>query len=147
MTLSMTVSANCAAITKKFEGCRLDPYVCPAGKLTIGYGHTGADVKEGMRIDQAKADQFLMSDLASAQNTVNAMVEVPLNQNQFDALCDFVFNCGAGNFKSSTLLKLINQKKFDEAKLEFARWNKGGGKVLPGLVARRAAEAALFVKE
>lgn len=147
MTPRMTVSANCAAITKQFEGCRFEPYVCPAGKLTIGYGHTGADVKEGMRIDQAKADQFLMADLKVAENAVNTMVTVSITQNQFDALCDFVFNCGSGNFKASTLLRMVNEKNFSDAKKEFARWNKGGGKELPGLTARRAAEAALFAKE
>ena len=146
MTNKMTVSTNCADITKQFEGCRFETYVCPAGKLTIGYGHTGSDVVDGMKIDKEKATALLMSDLKFAQNAVNSMVTVPLTQNQFDALCDFVFNCGSGNFKSSTLLKLINEKKFDEAVLEFAKWNKGGGKVLPGLTARRAAEAALFAK-
>ena len=146
MPLKMKVSQNCAAITKQFEACRYEPYICPAGKLTIGYGHTGSDVVEGMRIDKEKADALLMADLQFAQNVVNSMVDADLTQNQFDALCDFVFNCGSGNFKTSTLRRLVNEKKFDEASLEFARWNKGGGKVLPGLVARRAAETALFVK-
>jgi len=142
----MSVSPNCAAITKQYEGCRLMAYLCPAEKWTIGYGHTGPDVYEGLTIDQSRADQLLMLDLIGAQNTVNNLLEVQLNQNQFDALCDFVFNCGAGNFKSSTLLKLVNQKNFEEAAKEFAKWTKGGGKVLPGLVKRRAAEAELFSK-
>lgn len=142
----MNVSPNCATITKQFEGCKLEAYKCPAEKWTIGYGHTGPDVYEKLKIDQARADQLLMLDLQSAQSTVNNLVEPQITQNQFDALCDFVFNCGAGNFKSSTLLKLVNEKKFDEAALEFGKWTKGGGKVLPGLVKRRAAEAELFSK-
>ena len=87
-----------------------------------------------------------MLDLQLAQNTVNNMVEPQISQNQFDALCDFVFNCGSGNFKTSSLLRLINEKKFEEAALEFTKWTKGGGKVLPGLVKRRKAEADLFSK-
>jgi lysozyme len=146
MMKRMSVSPNCAAITKQFEGCKLTAYKCPAEKWTIGYGHTGPEVHEGLTIDQARADQYLMLDLLGAQSTVNNMVEPQLTQNQFDALCDFVFNCGSGNFKSSTLLKLVNEKKFAEAALEFGKWTKGGGKVLPGLVKRRAAEAELFSK-
>jgi lysozyme len=146
MMQRMNVSLNCAAITKQFEGCKLEAYKCPAEKWTIGYGHTGPDVYDKLKIDQARADYLLMLDLQSAQNTVNNMVEPQINQNQFDALCDFVFNCGAGNFQHSTLLKLVNDKKFDDAVLEFSKWTKGGGKVLPGLVKRRAAEAELFSK-
>jgi len=146
MARAMDVSPSCADITKKFEGCRLDSYLCPAGKWTVGYGHTGIGVEQGLKIDQARADQLLMLDLQIARNAVNKYVTVELTQNQFDALCDFVFNCGAGNFQNSTLLKKVNEKKFDEAALEFGKWVKGGGVVLPGLVKRRAAEAELFVK-
>ena len=144
MMKRMNVSSDCLAITKQFEDCKLMAYLCPAGKWTIGYGHTGPEVHDGLTIDQARADQYLMIDLQSAQNTVNNLVAPQITQNQFDALCDFVFNCGSGNFQHSTLLKLVNEKKFDDAVLEFSKWAKGGGKVLPGLVKRRAAEAALF---
>jgi lysozyme len=146
MMKRMSVSSNCTAITKQFEGCKLEAYLCPAEKWTIGYGHTGPEVHQGLKIDQARADQYLLIDIQGAQSTVNNLVAVQLNQNQFDALCDFVFNCGAGNFQQSTLLKLVNEKKFAEAALEFGKWTKGGGKVLPGLVKRRAAEAELFSK-
>jgi lysozyme len=142
----MNISPNCAAITKKFEGCQLEAYQDPVGKWTIGYGHTGPDVYAGLKIDQARADQFLMLDLLGAQSTVNNLVEPQLNQNQFDALCDFVFNVGAKAFQNSNLLTLININKFDDATVEFAKWNKAGGKVLPGLTKRRAAEAELFSK-
>jgi len=142
----MNVSPNCAAITKQFESCQLEAYQDPIGKWTVGYGHTGPDVYAGLKIDQARADYLLMLDLQSAQNTVNNLVEPQINQNQFDALCDFVFNVGAGNFKGSTLLSLVNAKDFDAATKEFSKWNKAGGKVLPGLTKRRAAEAELFAR-
>jgi lysozyme len=143
----MKPSENCAAITKEFEGCKLKTYKCPAGVWTIGYGHTGADVHEGLEINQERADELLMQDLTEAARYVNIYVKVQLNQNQFDALTDFVYNAGAGSFKSSTLLLTINNEEFDKAAQEFGKWVKGGGQVLPGLVRRRAAEAALFSKE
>lgn len=143
----MVPSSNCSAITKEFEGCKLKAYICPAGKLTIGYGHTGSDVTEGMEITQDRAEELLMQDLTVASKAVNSYVTHPINQNQFDALTDFTYNCGSGNFKSSTLLKLVNAGDFAGAALEFGKWNKGGGKVLDGLTRRRAAESALFSKE
>lgn len=142
----MALGPNAIALAKQFEGCKLTAYLCPAEKWTVGYGHTGPDVYEKLVITQERADQLLALDMQLAQNTINNLVEPQISQNQFDALCDFVFNCGAGNFKNSTLLKLVNQSNFSDAVLEFAKWNKGGGKVLPGLTKRRAAEAELFSK-
>jgi lysozyme len=142
----MHLSASALDLAKQFEGCRLEAYLCPAEKWTVGYGHTGPDVYKGLTISQDRAEQLLKLDMQGAQSTVNNMVEPQINQNQFDALCDFVYNCGAGNFQSSTLLKLVNAKDFKGAKDEFGKWNKGGGKVLPGLTKRRAAEAELFAK-
>jgi len=142
----MNVSPNCAAITKQFEGCQLEAYQDPIGKWTVGYGHTGPDVYKGLTITQDRADHLLMLDLLLAQNTVNNLVEPQINQNQFDALCDFVFNCGTGNFQSSTLLKLINANDLADAAKEFVKWDKAAGKPLPGLLKRRQAEAALFVR-
>jgi len=78
---------------------------------------------------------------------VNYHVTVEMTQNQFDALCSFVYNCGAGNFRASTLLKLLNQGAYKAAAQQFLRWDKANGKVLPGLTKRRAAEKALFEKE
>lgn len=143
----MVPSANCAAITKEFEGCKLATYICPAGKLTIGYGHTGPDVTEGMTITQEQADDLLMKDLTVAAKPINLFVSQELTQNQFDALCDFVYNCGSGNFLHSTLLKCVNRADWPGAILEFGKWTKAAGKELPGLVKRRAAEAALFARE
>lgn len=147
MNEPMAPSPNCVALAKQFEGCRLEQYLCPAGKVTIGYGHTGFDVTEGMVIDQAKAEEFLMEDLADAAKYVNRLVIPQLNQNQFDACVDFVFNCGAGNFEKSTLLKKLNAQDWAGASLEFGRWIKSLGKELPGLIKRRAAEVELFNKE
>lgn len=131
-------------LVKHFEGCYLKAYKCPAGVLTIGYGHTGPDVKPGMEITQAQADDLLRLDIERFEKAVRDCVKVPLEQNQFDALVSFAFNCGAGALQKSTLLKKLNAGDVIGAVQEFHRWNKGGGKVLAGLVRRRAAEAHLF---
>jgi lysozyme len=146
MTNQMTPSENCVALTKEFEGCQLTAYSDPAGVWTVGYGHTGSDVRQGVTITQHQADDFLMADLKEAGRFVNIYVKVQINQNQFDALTDFVYNLGVGSFKSSTLLLLINNGDFDKAALEFGKWNKAGAVEVPGLTRRRAAEAALFTK-
>ena len=133
-------------LLKKFEGCKLKAYRCPAGILTIGYGHTSAagapEVKEGMTITQQQAEDILKADLVKYEQPVAAMVKVDLEQNQFDALVDFAYNAGVGALKTSTLLKKINAGDFDAVPDELMKWTKGGGKVLPGLVRRRQAESA-----
>ena len=130
-------------LIKSFEGCRLAAYKCPAGVLTIGYGHTSG-VASGQTISQAQAEEYLRADLAKYESAVNECVTVVINQNQFDALVSFAYNCGAGALKSSTLLKKLNAGDYSGAASEFAKWNKASGKVLAGLTKRRAAEAALF---
>lgn len=131
-------------IVKEFEGLRLEAYKCPADVWTIGYGHTRG-VIPGDVITEKEAEIFLAEDLEDAESAVNEYVEVKLNQNQFDALVSFVYNLGAGNFKSSTLLRKLNAGDYLGAANEFKRWNKAGGKVLNGLVRRRAAECNLFI--
>jgi lysozyme len=135
-------------LTKVSEGERLKAYLCPAGRLTIGYGHTGPDVTEGMVIDEAKAEALLAADLAHAGEGVTRAVKVALNDNQYAALCDFVFNLGAGAFGGSTLLKKLNAGDYAGAAEEFLKWDKatvnGVKKALPGLTKRRAAEKVLF---
>lgn len=131
-------------LIKKFEGCKLKAYLCPAGIMTIGYGHTHGVVKN-QEITQEQADQLLEDDLQIFINAVDQNTNVKLTQNEFDALVAFTFNVGIGAFKQSTLCKLINENKLELAAEQFARWNKAGGKVLPGLVRRRAAEKALFL--
>jgi len=144
----MNVSAVGVALTKQFEGCELDAYPDPATRAapyTCGYGHTGPDVKKGMRITQEQADAWLVADLDNAADSVNASVTVPLTQNQFDALTDFVFNVGAGNFRASTLLRMLNNGDYQGAADQFPRWGLAAGKVMPGLVRRRRAERDLFL--
>ena len=137
------------ALLKKFEGCKLTAYRCPAGICTIGYGHTASagapPVKDGMTITQQQADDILSRDLVKFETAVHNMVHQPLTQHQFDVLVDFAYNAGIGNLQSSTLLKKVNAAKFDEVPAELMKWTKGGGKVLPGLVRRRQAESAWWV--
>jgi len=134
------------ALLKKFEGCKLKAYYCPAGVCTIGYGHTSAagapQVVDGMTITQADAEDILKRDIVKYEIAVMDLVKVKLTQNQFDVLVDFAYNAGVGNLKSSTMLKKINSGNLDMVPDELMKWTKGGGKVLPGLVRRRQAEAA-----
>lgn len=142
----MNISQKGIDLIKNFEGCRLIAYKCPAGIWTIGYGHTGADVTAGLKITQEEAEKILKQDLLVHCNNVFSMVRVPLTQNQFDALVSFEYNVGYGNFKSSTLLKLLNDKKYTDAAEQFEKWVYAGGKKLAGLIKRRAAEKALFLQ-
>lgn len=144
-------SVKAILIIKQCEGCRLKPYLCPAGIPTIGWGSTRYPngVRVSMKdpaITQAKADEMLLCDLKAFEADVTSLTKsVKLNQNQFDALVDFSYNCGVGNLRSSTLLKKVLSNPNDTSiSLEFAKWNKGNGKVLPGLVKRRKLEADLY---
>ena len=121
-------------------------YICPAGILTIGYGHTGPDVYRGMKITAAQAEAFLAQDLQKFANIVTSSVKVRLNANQMGALVSFTFNVGGGAFNTSTLLRRLNagENPNTVATQEMPRWNKGGGVVLPGLVRRREAEVKFF---
>ena len=134
----MKTSEKGLALIKSFEGCKLEAYKCPAGVWTIGYGHT-AGVKKGMKITQAQADSFLKSDVEKYETYVNNK-NLNLNQNQFDALVSFTYNCGAGNL--STLVKGRTLAEISNALLLY---NKASGKVLAGLKRRREAERALFI--
>ena len=131
-------------LTRSFEGLRLQAYRDCAGVLTIGYGHTGPDVHEGQCITQQQAELLLQQDMAAAIRCVRHAVQVPISQNQFDALVDFCYNVGGGNLVNSTLLRYVNGSQFDEAAAQFGAWVHAGGAVAEGLVRRRAAEAALF---
>ena len=134
------------ALLKKFEGCKLKAYRCPAGICTIGYGHTSSagapNVTDGMTITQKQADDILRKDLVKFETAVHDMLHQPLNQHQFDVLVDFAYNAGIGALEKSTLLKKVNAAQFDAIPAELMKWTKGGGKVLPGLVRRRQAESA-----
>lgn len=140
----MKISEQGIELIKRHEGCVLKAYRCPAGVMTIGYGHTG-DVRPGMVISANKALEYLRRDLNIAEACVNAAIVTPLTQNQFDALCSLVYNVGCGAFLRSTLLKKIKVNPSDEAiGDEFKRWVCSSGKTLPGLIKRRAAESELY---
>ena len=139
----MKCSEEGLSLIKKFEGCKLQSYLCAADVWTIGYGHT-KDVKSGMEITQEMADAMLAADIEEFEMYVEQAVTVPLTQCQFDALVAWTFNLGPSNLNSSTMLKVLNQAKYELVPNEIKRWNKAGGKVLEGLIRRREAEAALF---
>lgn len=141
----MKTSQSGIELIKKFEGCRLAAYKCPAGVWTIGYGHTSG-VKAGQKITQQQAETYLKNDLQVFEKGVEKVVKVSLNQNQFDALVSFSYNCGLGALRTSTLLKKLNAGDYKGASKEFPRWNKSNGRVLTGLTRRRSAEKALFDK-
>jgi lysozyme len=134
------------ALIKKWEGCKLDAYVCEAGKNTIGFGNTFYEnnkaVKLGDKITKERAEELLMNLLPKYEDVVNKKVSVPLTQNQFDALISHTWNSGGSN----TLFTLVNNKApKEEIRTWFeTKYIKGGGKVLQGLVKRRKEEADLF---
>lgn len=131
------------ALIKEFEGFVTLAYQDAVGVWTIGWGHTQG-VTEGDRVTEEMATDMLVSDLAWAEAAVNAYVEVPLAQGQFDALVSFTFNLGTSALANSTLRRLLNQEDYVGAAGQFGRWIYAGETVLPGLVKRRAAEQALF---
>ena len=139
----MKISQEGLSLIKKFEGCELEAYRCAANVLTIGYGSTKG-VKEGDSITQEEADQLLLHEMDEYEGYVKDSVTVDLDQNQFDALVSWVFNLGPSNLKASSMLKVLNNKEFEEVPSQIKRWNKAGGKVLQGLIRRREAEALLF---
>lgn len=143
----MQTSKNGRDFIKGFEALRLIAYPDPGtgGKpWTNGWGHTKG-VKQGDRITQAQAEQFLSDDLAVFELTVNGAVKRPMTQNQFDAMVSLAFNIGGPEFAQSTLVKKFNTGDVLGAADQFPRWKFSGGKVMPGLVKRRAAEREMFL--
>ena len=139
----MKTSKKGLELIKLHEGLKLGAYICPANVWTIGYGHTKS-AKQGMVITTEKATELLKSDLNTAENCVNKQ-DLPINQNQFDALVSFVFNVGCFAFENSTLLRMIkNNKSKEEIEAQFNRWVNGKGRKLPGLVKRRKEESELY---
>lgn len=139
----MEISSEGIALIKKFEGCELKAYRCAANVLTIGYGHT-KDVTKDMEITQEEAENMLGHELIDYCNYVDMYVEVPLQQHQFDSLVSWTYNLGPTNLKSSTLLKVLNNKDYEGVPAQIKRWNKANGKVKKGLIRRREAEALMF---
>lgn len=148
----MQTSHKGIALIKGFEGCRLTAYPDPGtggAPWTIGYGWThpidGKPVKPGMTIDQETADRLLKTGLVSYENDVLKLVRVKLTKGQFDALVSFAYNVGSRALSTSTLLKKLNAGDIKGAADEFLRWNKAGGKEMPGLTKRRKAEREVFL--
>lgn len=137
-------------LIKKYEGFKAKPYLCPSSVPTIGYGSTyyedGTKVKlTDPAITQERATELLMALLVSYEKAVDSYCVDTINQNQFDALCSFVYNCGNQALKNSTLLRKINGNRMNpDITNEFLKWNKGGGRVIPGLSKRRQEEADLY---
>jgi len=132
-------------LIKSFEGCQLKAYVCPAGVLTIGYGHTGPDVKQGMQITEAYAEELLRQDLKRFEDAVKQIIQVSLRQQEYDAIVSFAFNVGASALEHSTFARRMNagDNKVTCFKEEFPKWVNGSDGPLPGLVRRRQAEIDL----
>ena len=128
---------------KKLNDGRYKAYQCPAGVWTIYVGLTHG-VKEGMIVTEEQGQRMLAKELSKYEDAVERLVKVPLNQNQFDVLVSFTFNCGIGALEKSTLLRELNRGHYDAVPSQLMRWANGGGRKLPGLVRRRAAEGALW---
>ena len=141
--LDMTYSKMGERLTEGFEGCRLTAYQDSGGVWTIGYGHT-AGVYAGMTCTEAQAEAWLAGDTEWAAHVVNVLVDTPLTQAEFDALTDFTFNCGAGRFRDSDVLRLLNTGQPHAAAQALEEYDHAGGKVLAGLLRRRKAEEAEF---
>ena len=146
----MKTSDTGLALIKSFEGFSARPYLCPAGIPTIGYGATyypdGRRVTmQDKPVSEVDATDMLRSMLTRYEAGVSRYVQVPLTQGQFDALVSFAYNVGLSALKNSTLLRVLNARDYAGAAAQFARWNRAGGKVLPGLTRRREAERVMFL--
>ncbi len=144
----MNVTDEGFDLIKQFEGLRNTAYRDPVGVWTIGYGHTSMasapEVVAGLTISEAEAGKILARDVAQFARGVRALVRVDLSDGQFSALVSFAFNVGLGALKKSSVLTAVNARDFAAVPRRLQLWTKAGGHVLPGLVKRRAAEAALF---
>lgn len=139
---------NAIDLIKQFEGFRPEAYQDSVGVWTIGYGTTridGQPVKQGMTITQDQALQLAQQEVNKLWSQIESILKVKINDNQMNALVDFAYNLGFDSLRNSTLMRLVNESKFDEAANQFPRWVYASGKVLPGLVKRREAEKQLFL--
>jgi lysozyme len=136
------------SIIKEFEGLRLKAYLCSAGVATIGFGTTRYpndwSVELGDECTEQEAEEYLFFDVTVFSTQIEPLIKVKLTDNQFAALLSLCYNIGITAFKKSTLLKLLNAGEIEKASAEFDKWNKAGGKVIKGLVNRRAKERELF---
>lgn len=132
-------------LIKSFEGFSAEPYLCPAGKATIGYGWTNGVTMDSPSITESEATKLLIEGLERYEIAVLDCVDADLQQCEFDALVSLCYNIGASAFCGSTLVRKLNEREYEQAADQFLRWDKSKGKVLPGLVARRKAEREMFV--
>lgn len=144
----MKISQSGVDVAHYFEQCKLKAYPDPGSEdgnpWTIGWGHTGPEVVEGLVWTQDQADAAFLEDIAESEQAVEGLVGVKLCQGEFDALVLFVYNIGVTAFKNSTMLRLLDACDLDGARGQFKRWDKNDGKVMRGLKRRRAAEVALW---
>lgn len=140
-----------ATLCRRFEGFRAKPYICPAGYPTIGYGTVWKPDGTRVTMDDAPvsvelANEWLVSELRNnyMAGVLKASPRLIANPRALAAMTDFAYNLGVARYRASTLRKRVNEDDFEGAKVELQKWIRGGGKVLPGLVRRRQAEAALL---
>jgi lysozyme len=149
MTMQMTQEG--LALIRRFEGFRANAYRCPAGVWTIGYGHTSQAgppaVRAGMVMSEDEADRILAADVQRFADEVAPLLAREVSAAQFSALVSFAYNVGVPAFRSSSVLRAVNAGRFHVVPARLKLWVKGGGRVLPGLERRRAAEAELFMSE
>lgn len=150
MNENLTTSKAGIALITRFEGCRLEQYICPAGKPTIGIGHVVLKgEKFPPRITQAFAEQLLAKDLKQFEQAIYRLITVPLTQNQFDALVSFIFNVGPGGITNTKVQAAVNARRFQDVPAALEAWSKavvnGQMTTLPGLLARRRAEGQMFL--
>lgn len=141
----MNTSEDGINFIKSWEQLRLEPYKDSVGVWTCGYGFTGPEVKQGVSWTLKQAEDALLGRIRAIDSILKQCVVPVITQGQWDALVSLAYNIGQGAFRGSTLLRLVNQRKFNQAAEEFLRWDHAGGKVLPGLTKRREAERALFL--
>ena len=142
--MNMVLGINGENLIKHWEELRLVVYPDGSGVPTGGWGHTGGGIKIGQKLSVDTAKTWFAMDTHEAITAINKLVTVPLTQNQFDALVSFVYNVGIEAFKSSTLLRLLNQKNYAGVPIQLVRWNHDNGKVVAGLTNRRNAEVILW---
>jgi lysozyme len=131
-------------LIKRFEGFAPRAYICPAGYPTIGYGHVVTRGESFAEIDKATADRLLAADVRVAAGAVARLIVAPLEMYQFDALCSFTYNLGAGRLQMSRLRRMVDREEHECVPQELLRWIHAGGRILPGLVRRRVAEGQLY---
>ena len=153
MAIQKQISQNGLDLIKRFEGFSTKPYICPAGKKTIGYGHVVKDTENFIELSEVQANILLAQDLRWVAKTIANTLSCDLTQNEYDALCSLIYNIGGTNWRSSTCCRLLNEDNYMDAADSIIIWNKitnpktGKKEISAGLERRREAERALFIKD